>query len=93
MKTYLYIPEKDQEKAHKMGAKWDGDRWYVWNITNLVPFLKWMTGDDRKPHDETRRCPKRGRWENIKYEDIIPLNSKERRKKRKKSYKQTGVKK
>jgi hypothetical protein len=44
MKTYLEVPYEERLEAKKLRARWDAARkkWYVENIENLEPFLRWM---------------------------------------------------
>lgn len=44
MKTFLNVPYSEKEEAKRLGAKWDIARkkWFVENVNNLTPFLKWM---------------------------------------------------
>ncbi len=44
MKTYLNVPYKEKDEARRNGARFDLARkkWYVENLPDLEPFLKWM---------------------------------------------------
>jgi hypothetical protein len=51
MRTNLNVPYAEKDHAKKLGAKWDAARktWYVEDLPNLVPFLRWMPEHLRKP--------------------------------------------
>lgn len=44
MKTYLKVPYSQHHEARRHGARFDQARktWYVENLSDLEPFLKWM---------------------------------------------------
>lgn len=44
MRTNLNVPFSQKDEARRIGAKWDAARrtWYVENVENLKPFMKWM---------------------------------------------------
>lgn len=50
MRINLNCPysEKDQVKA--LGARWDASRkvWYIVDVENLTPFLRWLPKDRQK---------------------------------------------
>ena len=54
MRVNLKVPYSQKEEAKKLGARWDSGRqvWYVENIEDLGPFLKWMPEHLTKRHEE-----------------------------------------
>ena len=44
MRTDLCVPFEQKDEARRLGAKWDAARktWYVENVENIKPFLKWI---------------------------------------------------
>jgi len=54
MRIDLIVPFSQKDEAKKLGAKWDGIKscWYVVNVENLEPFLKWMCREHVTPHKE-----------------------------------------
>jgi hypothetical protein len=52
MRTELKVPFSQKDEAKRLGARWDPDKrvWYVENIENLSPFLKWMAPHLLKAH-------------------------------------------
>ena len=56
MKTYLNVPYADKDIAKRLGAKWDLARklWFVENLDNLKPFLRWMPDNLRKPSGKVK---------------------------------------
>lgn len=44
MRTDLEVPFADKDLARGLGARWDPARrvWYVADLTDLQPFLRWM---------------------------------------------------
>ena len=57
MKTVLNVPFAQKEEARRLGAKWDQARrtWFVENLEDLVPFLKWMPATPTVPPQAPRR--------------------------------------
>ena len=51
MRTNLVVPFEEKDLARSLGAKWDTARkvWYVENMSNLEPFLRWMPKHLLKP--------------------------------------------
>ena len=51
MRVDLEVPFTDKDKAKRLGARWDPDKftWYVQDTENLWPFVKWMKEKHRKP--------------------------------------------
>lgn len=51
MITFLEVPFSDKEIARKLGARWSpGNQcWYVENVEDLEPFLRWMHAHHLKP--------------------------------------------
>lgn len=56
MRVNLNVPYAEKDIAKKLGARWDGQgrRWYVENMENLKPFLRWMPDHLRKAHKKKR---------------------------------------
>lgn len=52
MRVDLKVPYSDKEQAKKLGARWDAaaKTWYVMDVTDLWPFLKWMPKHLTEPH-------------------------------------------
>lgn len=48
MKTYLDIPFNDNEKARKLGAKFDSGGWYCPDGIDLMMFRRWLPNEIRK---------------------------------------------
>jgi hypothetical protein len=44
VKTYLNVPFAEKDHARRLGAQWNDARktWFVEDIENLRPFLRWM---------------------------------------------------
>ncbi len=44
MRTNLNVPYGEKDKAKSLGARWDMARrtWYIEDMENLTPFLRWM---------------------------------------------------
>lgn len=43
--TYLWVPYEEREPAKAAGARWDPamKQWYVKDMSNPGPYLKWMS--------------------------------------------------
>lgn len=52
MRIDLTVPFAEKDKAKRLGARWDVERktWYVENLEDLAPFLRWMPKHLTKPH-------------------------------------------
>jgi hypothetical protein len=52
MRVNLKVPYAEKDKARKRGARWDAARktWYVENMENLNPFLRWMDKHHVEPY-------------------------------------------
>jgi hypothetical protein len=52
MTTYLNVPYEQRHLAKKAGALWNPARkqWYVENLTDLSPFIRWMSSHLTEPH-------------------------------------------
>ena len=52
MRVDLKVPFEEKDSAKKLGARWDATRkvWYVEDLPNLAPFLKWMPKHLTKAH-------------------------------------------
>ena len=44
MRINLSVPFREKDEAKRLGAKWDGIKrtWYLVDINDLTPFLKWI---------------------------------------------------
>lgn len=51
MRTNLVVPYAEKDEAWSLGAKWDGARkvWYVEDIDDLKPFLRWIPAHLKQP--------------------------------------------
>lgn len=51
MKTFLFVPFDEKDEAKRLGARWDIARkiWYVENLEDLAPFLRWMPDNLTRP--------------------------------------------
>lgn len=51
MRVDLNVPFAEKDDAKKLGARWDAVRrvWYVSNLENLEPFLRWVAPHLRRP--------------------------------------------
>lgn len=54
MRINLQVPYADKDLARRRGAFWDKARkvWFVENVADLGPFLRWMPQHLTKPHVE-----------------------------------------
>lgn len=52
MKIMLNVPFSEREEAKKLRCRWDraSKRWYVENVENLDPFLRWIPEHLKSPH-------------------------------------------
>lgn len=62
MRVNLKVTYAEKEEAKRLGAQWDPGRrtWYVENVPDLQPFLRWITPQkgvrvDSKPGGATSR--------------------------------------
>lgn len=55
MRTNLKVPYAEKDEARKLGARWDAARktWYVENVENIAPLMRWMPKHLTEP---ARRC-------------------------------------
>ncbi len=44
MKTFIYVPFEEKERAKDLGARWDmsQQRWYVPDGVDLALFVRWL---------------------------------------------------
>ena len=63
MRVNLNVSYQEKDKVKRLGAKWDVARkvWYVENLENLRPFLKWMPRHLTYAHGKKRRRGNDGR--------------------------------
>ena len=56
MLTYLNVPFAEKDAAKRLGARWDAGRrqWYVVDVEDMRPFMRWMPDHLRKPHQGSR---------------------------------------
>lgn len=52
MVTYLDVPFAEKDEAKRLGARWNVARkkWYIQDIEDLTPFMRWMPQHLRGPH-------------------------------------------
>ena len=57
MRTNLVVPFAEKDEARRLGARWDLARrvWYVENVENLVPFLRWIPARLNTPMQAGKR--------------------------------------
>jgi hypothetical protein len=60
MRTYLNVPYAQKNIVKKLGARWDGTRWYVENVENIAAFTQWMPTHLLRP-SKPRKQPTRAR--------------------------------
>lgn len=51
--------EKDQAKA--LGARWDGKTWYIVDMEDLTPFMRWISRPAEASKPVNKRQERRGR--------------------------------
>lgn len=53
MRIDLNVPYAEKDQAKQWGAKWDAARriWYVENVQNLEPLMRWMPEHLKRPDD------------------------------------------
>jgi hypothetical protein len=46
MRINLNCPFAEKDQAKALGARWDGDRrvWYIVDVEDLTPFMRWLGG-------------------------------------------------
>lgn len=56
MIVWLNVPYAQKDGAKRLGARWSAERkkWYVENVENLAPFLRWM---DERLTQPTKQKP------------------------------------
>lgn len=61
MRVNLDVPYEQRDLARRRGAFWDRGRktWFVENVADLGPFLRWMPRHLTKPHNGPRKALKR----------------------------------
>ena len=57
MRINLNVPFKEKDKARMLGAKWDSARktWYVVDVDDIQPFIRWMTAQQVNPSSYKQR--------------------------------------
>ncbi|WP_367304825.1 DUF5710 domain-containing protein [Burkholderia multivorans] len=59
MRINLSVPFKEKDEARRLEAKWDLARktWYVVDIEDVQPFIRWMTPQQVNPssHKQKKR--------------------------------------
>lgn len=63
MKTFLKVPFSEKDEAKRLGARWDIARktWFVEDMENLQPFLRWMAPSLTRPTGKNKPNNKKGR--------------------------------
>lgn len=53
MRVNLKVPYAEKDQARRLGAKWDRARqtWYIENMEDLTPFMRWMPSHLKKAHE------------------------------------------
>ena len=56
MRIYLTVPFAEKDRAKKAGAKWSPGykKWYIENLENINPFMRWIDDRLKKPHGKKR---------------------------------------
>lgn len=56
MRVYLNVDFNDARNAKRLGARWSPGhkRWYVENVEDLRPFLRWMSPHHRAAHEPAK---------------------------------------
>jgi hypothetical protein len=51
MRIDLTVPYAEKDQAKRWGAKWDAARrtWYIENVQNLAPLMRWMPEHLKRP--------------------------------------------
>ncbi|MEO7939829.1 MAG: DUF5710 domain-containing protein, partial [Burkholderiaceae bacterium] len=59
MRINLVTPFAEKDAAKALGARWDSAQktWYVTNVTDLGPFLRWMPNPDMPVTQSVPRGP------------------------------------
>jgi hypothetical protein len=63
MIVWLNVPNAQKSAAKRLGARWSAERdqWYVENVENLEPFMRWMDGRLTQPtKSELPKAPRPG---------------------------------
>ena len=61
MRINLKCPYDEKEQAKALGARWDGKTWYIVDVEDLTPFMRWIVTTEKrqtnqkKAHQEQRR--------------------------------------
>lgn len=52
MRVNLKVPYEEKLEVKKLGARWDPGRrtWYIENVENVAPFLRWIPAHLTRPH-------------------------------------------
>ena len=59
MRTTLNVPFAEKDDARRLGASWDVARrvWYVENVEDLRPFMRWINAAQQRPCEPAQRFP------------------------------------
>jgi hypothetical protein len=59
MRTNLIVKYEEKDTVRRLGAKWDNARkvWYIENMTDIQPFMKWIPDQHKKPHEQKYHNP------------------------------------
>lgn len=49
MRINLNCPYDEKDQAKALGARWDGKTWYIVDVEDLTPFMRWI--DRKEPVD------------------------------------------
>lgn len=64
MRINLDCPFEDKDQVRVLGARWDGHRkvWYIENVEDLTPFMRWITGSaSMEPARKTSVLTRKGK--------------------------------
>lgn len=52
MRINLRCPYEQKDDAKRLGARWDPAKrtWYIVDIEDLTPFMRWIEGHERRQH-------------------------------------------
>ena len=68
MRTNLFVPFEEKDEAKRLGARWDLALkvWFVENVDDLTPFLKWIDKRSKQP-TKLLLIPKNPRVDAVRY--------------------------
>lgn len=61
MRINLQCPDEDKDRAKALGAKWDPARkvWYIVDVEDLSPFMRWISTKSKSKNKCSPRPQKR----------------------------------